>query len=85
VRRSFDEARAMVDVYGFAELGDLRRLARWVWGSVGADRRYADPSPVLARSLAHHAARAVGTALGARAARLPTSVVRRLSLERRAT
>lgn len=95
VRRSFDEARALDQVYALADLGDLRRLARGVRGSVAADVRgaggpqatgaglLAHPT-LLGRSLSHHGARALGTALGARADRLPPALVRRLSLERRA-
>jgi rhamnosyltransferase len=94
VRRSFDEARAVADLYGLEDLGDLSRLARGVRGSVAADLRIAggrqaagagaiaDPI-LLARSVTYHGARALGTALGARARRLPRGLVRRLSLERR--
>jgi len=94
IRRSFDEARALRDVYRLEDLGDLRRLARGVRGSVAADMRdaggrqaagagvLADPM-LLARSLTHHGARALGTALGARATQLPDGIARRLSLERR--
>lgn len=94
LRRSFDEARAVQALYGLEDLGDLRRLARGVRGSVAADVRgaggrhaagtgvMADPA-LLLRSSLHHSARGLGTALGARADRLPSSLVRRLSLERR--
>lgn len=94
LRRSFDEARAVADLYGLTDLGDLRRLARGVRGAVGADLRAtgglgaaggrAARYPLLVRSLAHHGARAAGTALGARAAGLPPALAGALSLERRA-
>ena len=89
LRRSFDEARALREVYGDVEATDLRRNALLIWGNVGADLRWARAqggrhSPALiARSLAHHLARTAGALLGASAGSLPGSVVRRLSLERR--
>lgn len=89
LRRSFDEARAIDLIYGFAEQRDLRRALLGVWGLVGADLRFAranrsdPPWRVAARSLPHHLARATGTVLGAYAGRLPAPLVERLSLERR--
>ncbi len=106
LRRSFDEARAVREIYGVEDPGELRRLLQGVRGAVAADLRYGRtpharapagagslpapgtaaprlPAPLL-RSLRHHCARATGTALGARADRLPRALVRRLSLERRA-
>lgn len=91
--RSFDEARATNDVYGFTEQGELRRAALSVWGQVGADWRWSCNRPdqrgrqgaaLLASSLRHHLLRAVGTMLGVRARQLPDAVVERLSLEGRA-
>jgi rhamnosyltransferase len=90
LRRSFDEARALEEIYGFAEQRELRRALLNVWGLVGADLRFArsehlgSPPRVVARSLPHHLARQIGTVLGASADRLPLQLVRRLSLERRA-
>ncbi len=90
LRRSFDEARALDGIYGFAEQRQLRRALLKVWGLVGADLRFArsrqlgPPARVAARSLSHHLAREIGTVLGAHAERLPPHVVQRLSLERRA-
>ncbi len=95
LRRSFDEARAISAVYGVDDLGDARRLARHVRGAVRGDLRHAGgmqaagataPSlpGLVVTSLTHHGARALGTALGARAAHLPPALTRRLSLERRA-
>ena len=89
LRRSFDEARALREVYGDVEATDMRRNALLVWGNVGADLRWARAhggrySPALiALSLAHHVTRTAGALLGAHAAALPGSVVRRLSLEGR--
>jgi hypothetical protein len=94
LRRSFDEARAMRSIYGWREPRALRMVALNVWGSVGADWRWAREQPgarstprgalsVLTRSTVHHAARATGGALGDRADRLAPAVARRLSLERR--
>jgi glycosyltransferase involved in cell wall biosynthesis len=90
LRRSFDEARAIHELYGFDDAGQLRRAALNVWGLVGADLRWARAAehrsarvPVVARSVAFHTLRAAGTVLGVRARRLPDAVVRRLSLEGR--
>lgn len=90
LRRSFDETRAVSGIYGMPQLGDLRRVGRWVWGSVGADWReerrrggYLAGARLLPRATAHHAARGLGTALGARSEQLPAALRRRLSLERR--
>ena len=94
LRRSFDEARAIHEVYGFDEPGQLRHAALSVWGLVGADLRWArcqavgaghrDRSVLLvATSARHHLLRAAGAMLGVRAERLPAALVRRLSLEGR--
>ncbi|HEY1590454.1 MAG TPA: glycosyltransferase family 2 protein [Solirubrobacteraceae bacterium] len=93
LQRSFDEARAVHEVYGFQEGGRLRPAALGVWGRLRSDLRWARAHPgrvdgpealLAARSLEHHLMRAAGTMLGTRADRLPASLVRRLSLERRA-
>ena len=93
LRRSFDEARAVKEVYGFDDSGRLGAALLGVRGRVGSDLRWARGHParsnaraalLAARSLEHHAMRAAGTMLGTRADRLPASAVRRLSLERRA-
>ncbi|MGP0035558.1 MAG: hypothetical protein ACLP4R_13400, partial [Solirubrobacteraceae bacterium] len=89
LRRSFDEARALREVYCDVEPTDMRRNALLVWGSVGADLRWVRahggrPSPeMIARSLVHHLARTTGALLGAHSVALPRSVVRRMSLEGR--
>jgi glycosyltransferase involved in cell wall biosynthesis len=41
LRRSFDESRALREVYGFVEPLGVRRTALKVWGLVGADWRFA--------------------------------------------
>lgn len=89
LRRSFDEARAVREVYGVIEPADVRRNVLNVWGKVGADLRWVRVhggrgSPALiARSLTHHLVRTAGALLGARADALPEPVVRTLSLEHR--
>jgi hypothetical protein len=90
LRRSFDEARALHEVYGFAEPAAPRAVLLKIWGLVGADWRWSRAqtgrSPALltlARSLGFHTARTAGSLLGGRADRLPEPLVRRLSLERR--
>jgi rhamnosyltransferase len=98
LRRSFDEARAMREVYGWAQPAGPRTTGLDLWGKVGADWRWwraagtadrarpggSNPAAVLGSSALHHTARTAGTLLGARAQRLPPKLARRLSLERRA-
>ena len=93
LRRSFDEARATREVYGWTPAGEPRAAVRNLRGNVGADVRQAgggSPSwttsqrgRALAASLPHHAARTVGGLLGAHAGRLPGRLGAQLSLERR--
>jgi glycosyltransferase involved in cell wall biosynthesis len=94
LRRSFDEYRALGEVYGFDTPLDLRWAALQVWGHVGADWRWARDGAglgtghvasvgILTRSLAHRVPRTVGSLLGSRADRLPAGLVRTLSLEGR--
>ena len=89
LRRSFDEARALRDVYGYVEPADIRRNALMVWGKVGADLSWVRAhggrrSPALiARSLAHHLRQDRGSAARRACGRVARSVVRRLSLEGR--
>jgi glycosyltransferase involved in cell wall biosynthesis len=88
-RRSFDEARAIAEIYGVLEPLQWHRTSVKIWGLVGADWRWACTherrrSPgLLVRSTWHHAVRTLGAILGARATRLPRLLVPRLSLERR--
>jgi rhamnosyltransferase len=89
LKRSFDESRALREVYGYVEPLEARRTALKVWGLVGADWRFAraaggaqsHPLAVLASSAAHHSLRVAGAVLGSRAGRLPPWLVRRISLE----
>jgi rhamnosyltransferase len=93
LRRSFDEARALHDVYGYLPPLQARQVTLKLWGQVGADwrwRRATGPAmgpgeslSLLGRSLAHHTLRMAGTLLGARADRLSDGAVRHLSLEAR--
>lgn len=88
LRRSFDEARALSEIYGVVPPGRWRDAARNLRGNVAADLRLAlresQPIvPTLWGSLVHHGARTAGVLLGARSERLPRALVERLSLERR--
>ncbi len=89
LRRSFDESRALRELYGYVEPAGLRTPALKLWGLVGADWRWAAESPgrrpptLPARSALHHGVRILGALLGTRSTRLPSPLVQRLSLERR--
>jgi rhamnosyltransferase len=93
LQRSFDEARAVNEVYGFSKSSQIRYAALNVWGQVGADlrwqrsagsgRRPADAARLAGGSLTHWLMRTLGTMLGTRAEKLPAAVVRRLSAEGR--
>ena len=96
LRRSFDEARAMREVYDWVTPASPRVVARNLRGNVVADWRWVHgdvagggvrPGPgdlsLVGASLLHHGARCVGALLGSRAERLPKGVVARLSLEGR--
>jgi len=92
LRRTFDEARALREVHGHRAYSGPVALALGVQRHVRDDMALlraegAAPSSrpaALARSVAHHGARAIGATLGSRADRLPARLRRRLSLERRA-
>ncbi len=90
LRRSFDEARAVREVYCWSV--DARTALRNLRGGVTGDWRWArdagvgsgaDAASLLGASLRHHGARTIGGFLGGHADRLPPFVARRLSLERR--
>ena len=91
LRRSFDEARGLEEVYGWVAPADARTVALGLRGRVGGDVRWARREglpalavgPLLVRSTLHHGARLAGGLLGARHRQLPDALVRRLSLERR--
>jgi rhamnosyltransferase len=88
LRRSFDEARALREVYGLTESASPRAVASKVAARARADARWAsehgDRGRVMVRSAYHHAARATGAILGSRARRLPPALTRALSSEGRA-
>ena len=84
LRRSFDEARAVVEVYGWTPGGEPQAAARNLWGTVGADWRATGRSPrALLASSVHHGARTAGGLIGAHTDRLPDWLVAQLSLEGR--
>jgi rhamnosyltransferase len=93
VQRAFDEARALREVFGWAEALDATLLRDRVLAPARADVRWARAhgaqpaalAPIAARALVQHAARTAGAALGGRHDRLPAALRRRLSLESRAT
>jgi glycosyltransferase involved in cell wall biosynthesis len=95
MRRSFDEARAVRDVYDWAVnprdaalglRGNVMADWRWVRGaSAGRDRLGArEAVSVMSASLGHHGARTMGGLLGSHSHRLPARIAARLSLEARA-
>jgi rhamnosyltransferase len=91
LRRSFDEARAIREVFGLEEAGRpgvaLRRMRGGVGGDLRAARAAGGGTAAALRlapaSVRHHGLRAAGAMAGVRADRLPPALVRRLSLERR--
>jgi glycosyltransferase involved in cell wall biosynthesis len=91
LRRSFDEWRAIGEIYGYVEPLRGGALRRRVIGPARDDARMmraeGRAGPRLAAAacngIAHHLARFAGAVLGTRAARLPSGVRRRLSLEGR--
>jgi rhamnosyltransferase len=92
LRRSFDEWRALREIYGYVEPVSLPAL-RAVAANTRADARLLRAEhgdvPGLARGVAgaaaYNLARYAGAVLGSRADRLPPLLRRTLSLERRAT
>lgn len=91
LRRSFDESRALREVHRHRANARPLKMALVVQRETRDDLALARseglPLPrrvaLLPRSLAHHLARSVGSALGSRADRLPARLRRLLSLERR--
>jgi len=92
LRRSFDEARGLLEVYRWREPAGPRRVLGQLRGALrAADDELASEgapartrAPVLAGVARHGVARQAGAILGSRADRLPPGVRRALSLERRA-
>jgi rhamnosyltransferase len=93
LQRSFDEWRALLEIYGWREPASPGHLARRMRGSLGQARRRlreqgASPAQTARTLLAvclHQAIRLTGGQLGSRADRLPPWARRLLSLERRAS
>ena len=91
LRRSFDEWRGLLEVYGWREPISPRRIVLQVRGELGAQRRELRAAGVpplrraaiLAAAMQHHVARQVGALAGSQADRLPARVRRSLSLEGR--
>jgi glycosyltransferase involved in cell wall biosynthesis len=90
LRRSFDEARAVREIYDWDEPASLRVMVRNLRGNVGADWRWVRPRPrgvaaltLLGSSTLHHGARGMGALLGTRSSSLPHRLAQRLSLEGR--
>jgi rhamnosyltransferase len=91
--RSFDEWRALREVYGWREPASPVRLMLGLRGELGASRRELESArtPVaqrratLAALTRHHVLRWAGALLGSRADALPAWARRRLSLEGRAS
>ncbi len=88
--RSFDEWRALLEVHGHRG-HRLRRLPLVVQREVRDDLEmlraegapFSSRAATAPRSAAHHLARTLGAALGARSDRIPRRARRLLSLERR--
>jgi rhamnosyltransferase len=92
LRRCFDEWRALLEVYGWREPADPRHLLNAVRGDLSGSRErlLADGVPagarrrILARVAVRQGLRLAGALLGSHADRLPPSLRKSLSLERRA-
>lgn len=91
LRRSFDESRALREVHGHRSNARPLKTALVVQRETRDDLALARSegwsrarlAAIVPRSVAHHLARSVGSALGSRADRLPRRLRRLLSLERR--
>ncbi len=89
MRRYFDEYRGLRAALGHVERFGLRSTVRDVRALVGADRAWMVQQGISAeemrrwsrRSVVHHSARRLASALGSRAHALPPAMQRRLSLE----
>lgn len=91
VRRSFDEWRALREVYGWREPASPASVLRSLRGELGHARRNLEQEgvrsphrlPALASVGRRSAAKRIGAILGSRADRVPEFLRRILSLERR--
>jgi glycosyltransferase involved in cell wall biosynthesis len=75
-RRSYEEARALRELYGHVEPLGFKQTPLKLWGLVGADWRWARTHAaerrlplLLPRATAHHAARISGAVIGSRKGR----------------
>jgi rhamnosyltransferase len=92
LRRSFDEWRGLLEVYGWREPASPFRVARQLRGALGYARRTlisegvppAERRAVLASVARHQLLSFGGALLGSHAERLPAGARRWLSLDRRA-
>jgi rhamnosyltransferase len=92
LRRSFDEGRGLLEVYGWREPARPGELARRMRGELASASRELGRAGMsrerrwraLAAVSRHNALQLAGALLGSRADRLPARVRRALSLERRA-
>jgi GT2 family glycosyltransferase len=93
LRRSFDEWRGLREVYGWREPARPSYLLGQLRGELGQARRAVASEgassiqlrATLVASARHHTLRLAGAVLGSRADRLPPTVRRRLSLDRRSS
>lgn len=89
LRRSFDEWRGLLEVYGWREPASLSHLLSQLRGELGRARTATPGSPTpqglatLGGVTRHHLASRAGALLGSRSDRLPERVRRGLSLEGR--
>jgi GT2 family glycosyltransferase len=91
VRRSFDESRALLEVYRWREPASPASMLSQLRGELSGARRElagqempaARRAAALAAVAGHHAARRAGSLLGSHADRLPPSITARMSLEGR--
>ncbi|HEX4467602.1 MAG TPA: glycosyltransferase family 2 protein, partial [Solirubrobacteraceae bacterium] len=92
VRRSFDESRALRELFGWREPASPARALSQLRGELGHARRELEAQQITALSRVarlaavsqHHLARLIGAQLGSRAGTLPPRLRRYLSSERRA-
>jgi rhamnosyltransferase len=91
LRRTFDEFRALGEVYGHRAAANPRVVLGTARVEAARDRAYmrahgiggSELDRLTLAAAGQHLARGLGAALGTRAERLPAPVQRRLSLERR--
>jgi len=91
LRRAFDEARGLREVYGWREPSSPAELVRRIRGELGGARTELASEGLAPRERlaalvsvgAHHLIRLAGSLLGSHAGRLPPAARRRLSLEGR--